>query len=282
MPDREYEFKFVPSMIEDIDFAMTKYIDKELDLHTITNEGMKKVPVIWLGSERAFQVKNNREIRDSAGKLKFPLITVARASIEKDKTFKGAIQAHIEPPRDGEREYKGGAFRVISQINQEKTRNFQAAEAKRKKGQSYFPHGSKKIVYDVFYVPLPVYIKTMYSITFRTDYQQQMNHLITPFISKTGQINHFLLKNGNHTYEGFIEGNFETSNNLAAMAEEERKFETKVSIKVLGYIHGDGSPNEERPKVVKKETIVEVKLPRERVILEDEVPWKKKDNKYRR
>ena len=100
MPDKEYEFKFVPSMIEDVDFAMTNYIDKDLNLHTVTNDGMKKVPVIWLGSERAFQVKNNRDIRDSAGKLKFPLITVSRASLEKDKTFKGAIQAHLEPPRD--------------------------------------------------------------------------------------------------------------------------------------------------------------------------------------
>ena len=68
-------------------------------------------------------------------------------------------------------------------------------------------------------------------------------------------------------------------NNLPMLPE---KFETKVTIKVLGYIHGDGSPNEERPKVIKKETIVEISLPRERVILEDEIPWIKKDNKYRR
>ena len=282
MPDKEKEFKFVPSMIEDVDFSVKNFIDKTLDLHTVTNKGMQKVPVLWLGSERSFQIKSNSDIRDLDGNLKLPLVTVQRSSLEKDKTFKGAIQAHIEPPRDGEREYKNGAFRVISQINQEKTRNYQAAEAKRKKGQSYFPHDSKKVVYDVFYVPLPVYIKVMYAITLRTEYQQQMNQLVAPFISKTGQINHLLLRTENHTYEAFIEGAFEASNNLASMGEEERKFETKINIKVLGYIHGDGSPNEERPKVIKKETIVEIKLPRERVILEDDIPWKKKDKKYRR
>ena len=170
----------------------------------------------------------------------------------------------------------------MSQINQEKTRNYQAAEAKRKKGQSYHPHDSKKVVYDVYYVPLPVYVKVMYSINLRTEYQQQMNDLITPFISRTGQINYFLMKNENHTYEGFIEGNFDQSNNVGNMGEEERSFGTKVSIKVLGHIHGEGNTNEERPKVVKKETVVEIKLPRERVIFEDDVPWKKKDKKYRR
>ena len=282
MPDKQYDFKFVPSTIEDIDMSVKKYVDKTLNLHTITNEGMKKVPVLWLGTERSFQVKNNADMRDLNGNLKLPLITIERATLEKDKTFKGAVQAHLEPPKDASREYRNGAFRVISQINQEKTRNYQAAEAKDKKGQSYFPHNSKKIVYDVYYVPLPVYIKVMYNINIRTEYQQQMNHLVTPFISKTGQINHFLMKTEDHTYEAFIEASFDQTNNLASMGEEERKFETKVSIKVLGYIHGDGSPNEERPKVIKKETIVEIKLPRERVMLEDEIPWKKKDNKYRR
>ncbi len=282
MPDKQYEFKFVPSTIEDIDLSVKNYIDKTLNLHTITNEGMKKVPVLWLGTERSYQIKNNSDIRTTEGELKMPLITIERSSLEKDKTFKGAVQAHLQSPTGDSRSYRNGVFRVISQINQEKTRNFQSAEAKRKKGQPYHPHGSKKIVYDVYYVPLPVYVKAMYSINLRTEYQQQMNNLVTPFISTTGQINHFLMRTENHTYEGFIEASYDQSNNLSSLGEEERKFETKVTIKVLGYIHGDGSPNEERPKVIKKETIVEISLPRERVILEDEIPWIKKDNKYRR
>ena len=282
MPNKELEFSFVPSTIEEIDMSIFKYVNETLNLHTRTNDGIKKTPVIWLGSERAHQIKNNREIRDTTGKLKLPLITIERASLEKDKTFKGIVQAHLDPVNDGDRKYRNGAFRVMSQINQEKTRNYQAAEAKRKKGQSYHPHDSKKVVYDVYYVPLPVYVKVMYSINLRTEYQQQMNDLITPFISRTGQINYFLMKNENHTYEGFIEGNFDQSNNVGNMGEEERSFGTKVSIKVLGHIHGEGNTNEERPKVVKKETVVEIKLPRERVIFEDDVPWKKKDKKYRR
>ena len=281
MPNKiEEEIDIVFSTLEDIDIAMSEYIDKTLNLHTKTNKGIEKVPVLWLGSERAFQTKNNRDYRDSVGKLRLPLISIERASVEKDKSFKGSVQAHIQMPKDGERTYRGGQFKLVSKLNQEKTRAFQAAEAKKKKGQSHFPHNSKKYVYDEYYIPLPVYVKVMYIIVLRTEYQQQMNDLILPFISRPGQLNHFIMKKEGRMYEAFIES-YDSSNNLGNFGEEERKFETKVSIKVLGYVTGEGALNDERPKIIKKETIVELKLPRERVILEDELPWKKKNNKYR-
>ena len=277
--DLDKEFSIVASSFEDIDLSLYNFVDNTLNLHTTTNKGMEKVPIIWLGSERAFQIKNNRDYRDSVGKLRLPLISIERASVEKDKTFKGNIQAHVPVDKDA-REYRQGAFKLVSKLNQEKTRAFQAAEAKKKKGQSHFPHDSKKFVYDEFYIPLPVYVKVMYNVVLRTEYQQQMNDLITPFISRPGQLNHFVMRDDGKMYEGFIES-YDASNNLNALGQDERKFETKISIKVLGYITGDGSANQETPKIVKKETIVEIKLPRERVMLEDEIPWKKKNNKYR-
>ena len=278
--DLEKEFSIVNSTLEDIDFSMYNFVDNTLNLHTKTNKGMEKVPLIWLGSERAFQIKNNRDYRDSVGKLRLPLISIERASVEKDKTFKGSIQADIPVEQGDYREYRGGQYKLVSKLNQEKTRAYQAAEAKKKKGQSFFPHDSKKFIYDEFYIPLPVYVKVMYNIVLRTEYQQQMNDLVTPFISRPGQLNHFVMRDNGKMFEGFIES-YDSSNNLNSLGQDERKFETKVSIKVLGYITGDGASNEEQPKIIKKETIVEIKLPRERVILEDEIPWLKKNNKYR-
>jgi len=277
--DLDKEFSIVASSFEDIDLSLYNFVNNTLNLHTTTNKGIEKVPIVWLGSERAFQIKNNRDYRDSVGKLRLPLISIERATVEKDKTFKGNIQAQVLVDKDV-REYRQGAYKLVSKLNQEKTRAFQAAEAKKKKGQAHFPHDSKKFVYDEFYIPLPVYVKVTYDVVLRTEYQQQMNDLITPFISRPGQLNHFVMRDNGKMYEGFIES-YNSSNNLNALGEDERKFETTVSIKVLGYITGDGSANQETPKVIKKETIVELKLPRERVILEDELPWKKKNNKYR-
>ena len=92
MPVREIPFD--PSTIENIDTGLYRWVNETLSLHTTTNEGWKKVPVIWLGAERSFQVKKDQLLRDSDSRLKLPIIAVNRESITKDPTFKGNFQAH--------------------------------------------------------------------------------------------------------------------------------------------------------------------------------------------
>ena len=283
-PDKHYPFE--PSTIENIDTGFLEYIDKSFDIHTNSNNGLIKVPVIWVAGERAYQAKNDRSIRDSIGKLKLPVITIERTTIEKDKTFKGAIQAHFGPSQDGQGSYKKQAFTVARRIVADKTRNFASADVKKGDGdnQDYYPFAkriaSKKIVYEEITVPIPSYIAVSYVINLRAEYQQQVNDMLTPFITKTGQLNHFVIEKNKHRYEAFIQQGFNQTNNLANMGEEERSFLTKVEIKVLGYLN-DSGPNNPKPKITTKENVVELRISRERVIAGDEIPWKTKDNKYR-
>ena len=101
MPTNETPIE--PSTIENIDFGLYEWVEG-LNLSTITNDGFKKSPVVWLGTERAFQIKNNKELRDSVGKLKLPIITVNRDSMTKDPEFKGIFQAHaFENPDDSKK-----------------------------------------------------------------------------------------------------------------------------------------------------------------------------------
>jgi len=276
MPSKVIELQ--PSTIETIDMGIYKYVDEELSLHTNTNEGFKKIPVLWLGSERAHQIKNDKEIRDGVGKLKLPLISVNRESITKDPAFKGSFQAHLFENSD----YKGGAITRVRRIQQEKTRNFANADFVRSGNDSRDTgrRNNKKIVYEHLTSPIPTYVTVMYNITLRTEYQQQMNDLMTPFFTRTGQLNSFLFMQDGHKYEAFIEQNFSENKNVTNLNEEERMFETKVSIKVLGYLIGDGI-NREKPQITIRENVVEVKISRERVITGDKTPWKKKDKGYR-
>lgn len=269
---------FEPSSIESIDTAMFKYIDEELNLHANTNNGYNKAKVLWLGAERAFQIKNNKELRDSAGKLILPLIVVSRDSISKDPAFKGAFQANVFEHPD----YKGGAITVSRRIKQDKTRNFVNTKRNRgsKNGDETGRVTSSNIVYQEIVMPAPVYVAVMYTITLRTEYQQQMNSLAQPFMTKTGNINSFMLKNDNYRYEAFIQPDFSESKNLDNLGEEERMFETKVQIRVQGYLVGEGD-NREKPKVTIRENRTKVRISRERVIIGDKIPWKDKDSDYR-
>ena len=137
-----------------------------------------------------------------------------------------------------------------------------------------------KIVYETTYMPIPTYIKIMYTITLRTEYQQQMNTMLTPFITNTGQINSFIFQKNLHRYEAFIEQDFTQNNNIANLATEERAFGSKVQIKVLGYLNG-ATENYASPIHAKAETIAEIKLIRERTIVGDEKPWRTDNKKYR-
>lgn len=256
---------FAPSNMETIDGSMLKYIE-DLNLHTMTNRGFKKVPVIWGSAERAFQSKRGKEIRDQRGALILPLISIERTTVEKSLSRKGSVYGNV-PAIDDE---KGGSLPVARVINQKKTAEFANAAADRQLGAINFPRPNARVVYQTISIPLPTYVVVNYEITLRTEYQQQMNDLIAPFVSIPGSVNYILLKKDGHRFEGFIQEVFNQNNNVADSTNEERKFETKINIQVIGYIIGTDK-NQVKPNFVYRESMVDIKIPRERSML-NEVP----------
>jgi hypothetical protein len=147
---------------------------------------------------------------------------------------------------------------------------FANADALKLYGQKNYPSQNPKIVYKTVSVPMPVNVEVMYEITLRTEYQQQMNDLMTPFATRPGTVNFVRLIEKDHKYEGFIQESYSSSDNLADFSGDERKFETKIQLKVIGYIVGEGK-NREKPHYSIKENAVEIKIPRERITL-GEIP----------
>ena len=87
-----------------------------------------------------------------------------------------------------------------------------------------------------------------------------MNDLTQPFMTRTGQINAFVMRRNGHLYEAFIDSGFNQSNNVATLGEDERQFTSEITIKVLGYLIGDGI-SDDRPIVRKDENFVELPSP---------------------
>ena len=281
------EIEFMPSSLETIDKAMLKFIDEDLNLFTTTNDGFKKTPVLWVTAERAFQIKNNKDLRDKEETLILPLITVNRSNVTKEPNYKGTVYANLYPIDDE----KGGTITVARQINQKKTAEFQNALAKRKYGANknvaskMFNTNKRnmstaKTVYETITIPIPTWVKVMYQISIRTEYQQQMNELIRPFLTVPGNSRTpKRIEAEGHYYEIFIDGGFSNNSNQANLGMTQRNYETDINIEVLGYLIGEGE-NQERPKIVKRENAVEIKLGREKTILGD-IPENIKDGFYR-
>tara|TARA_R100000008_G_scaffold64521_1_gene41590 strand:+ start:165 stop:1001 length:837 start_codon:yes stop_codon:yes gene_type:complete len=256
-----------PSTIENIDLAVFEFIDENLNMSSDTNEGFKKVPVIWAGAERANQVKRNKDLRDDQGVLILPITTLERTSITKNLDRKGTYYGNVG---------QGEGIVISRTIKQDKTANFLNADSQKKTtggsghGQINFPtkQENKKIVYETVSAPLPVYIDVIYKLSIRTEYQEQMNKLMTPFITRPHGLNLIALIRNDHYYEMFIGDTYNLNNNIASMNEEERTYVTDIELKVLGYLMGE-EDNQKNPKIVKRENAVEVKLPREHVIFGD-------------
>ena len=271
--------RYEASTLETIDTGLYEWVNEFLDIHTQTNKGMFKVPVLWLGTERVYQIKNDQRIRDKVGKLILPLMTINRDSVDKDPSFRGSFQANIKEAND----YRGGATKRSRKINQEKTRNFQNSIANIATNQEQTTGKIKdnnQIVYDNYNAPMPVYVSIMYTVTLRTEYQQQMNDLLQPFVTTTGQINSFIFDKDGHRYEAFIQSGFGMNNNTTNIGEEERMFETKVQIKVLGYLMGEGYTRS-RSVNARRENRAKIVITGERTMVGDKIPWKTKDNDYK-
>ena len=277
--ERLKEITFMPSTVENIDTAIYNYIKDELALQTTTNKGNTVVPVLWVAAERSHQIKNSRDqdIRDRKGIFKLPLMTVERSSMTKDPAFKGTWQAHMPDFGRGMHRVRRVNVPAARRINQDKTSNFTNAFSGRKRGvnnnvghgQSNFPRkGPGPTVYQTIYQPIPIWVNATYNLRIRTEYVQQMNDLIQPFYTFTGQANSFFITNEGHRYEAFVEGDISYNNNIANLGEEERTYISDIKLKVLGYLMGEGV-NDPKPKITMVENFVEVKIPRERVIVGD-------------
>lgn len=260
------EHYIMPSTLENIDTALYEWVNDNLNIFTTTNEGWKKVPVSWATAERAFSIKKDKEHRDSEGSLVYPIITVERKSMEKNLSKKGSFGVNLFPQPD----VKGGVIAIARQIQHNKTKEFVNNDTFRLTGQINFPKQQRTntAVYEILYTPYPTYLDIEYEVMIRTEYLQQMNEIVTPFMAKTGGINSFLLKKNGHQYESFIQSNFNLEANADNLNGLERIFTTKIQIKVLGYILGQDK-NDPQPKVVVRETAAKFRFQRERVVVGD-------------
>ena len=276
-----------PSTLENIDFAFFDFINDKMNSNATTNEGWKKTPVIWASAERSFLSKNNKDLRDDDGTLVLPLITIERTGMNKSKTRKGKYYglSGILPEAD-----RFGRITIARKIVKDKTNNYTVADNRKRYGsaanktprrQSYYPRKDNKlVVYETLSMPMPVYVSMTYDVTIRSEYVQQMNDLLSPFVTLGSSISYFVIEKNGHRYETFLQEGLNLANNVSSLGTDERQYTTKVSFEVIGYLIGEG-PNGERPKIIKRENAVKVKIPRERVILGDIPDYGDGKSKYR-
>jgi len=272
-PNHVEEQIFMPSTLENIDFSVYDYF-QNLNISTYSNEGFRAVPVSWVGTERAINRKDRNWTDDEThvvksddiGTVIYPAITIERKGLSKDRTKRGKLFS----PLDRLRQIGQSDLTIARRISQKDTNKFATADAFRKSNDANdknFKRTNNKVVYETITIPAPTYMEINYEIECFTEYQQQMNDIITYLIDATNASNYVVLSRNGHSYEGFVDSDYAADNTISSLEDQERKFKMTINLRVLGYIHGAG-PNESLPRITKTQNAVEVKIGRERVIFD--------------
>ena len=271
--DEYSDLELKPSTLENIDTALFRFLDEVLNLHSEATSGVKKVPVVFASAERSFLSKRSAEGRDNDGTMNLPMISIERTTVSKDLN---KSTAYYGPTPFFIDSIHGSYIRINKRIVEDKTNNFAVADniknsngvRRTPNGQAHYPSDNKKIVTVSFYVPRPVSINVNYNIAIKTNYIQQMNNLVVPFINIGDYAKMVKISNDGHFYEAFFDGTFATTNTVSNMTTSERTYQTNITVGVIGYLIGEGE-NQIRAKVIKRENAVELKIPREKVIIGD-------------
>lgn len=246
------------SAIEDFDYSIFEYIDKDLNIFCTTNEGWKKTKIIFSSPERSFISKADEELRDKNGTLIFPLITITRGDIKKPfnrSSMFGSNQFKVN-------DFKQNQILIHKEINQIKSAERARIKSKRINNQPYAPINNEKLVYNLYYIAQPTTLEIDYTIKIKTNFQQQMNEILGKFTTDLNNINYFVKERNNHKFEGFVDENFKNNSNSDSMEEEERFFETEVNIKMRGHIFDQTSNT---PKVTIRESASDIIFTEEHV-----------------
>jgi hypothetical protein len=254
--DNLINIPFEPSTLETIDRAVFNFVNETLDISCRSNTGFEKVPVIWQGSERAWYTKKVPRKKDV---LNFPIITVARTGLSKDPTKKGIFQGNILPSSTANIE-------IAKRIMQQKTAEFGNAYSKQQTGQYNRKAKNPKVVYQFMSVPQVVHINPVYEVTLTSLYTQQMNEMLQPLLTETGNINYKVIKYDHYRYELFIDQNYNITDNSSNLGTDQRRMDAKITFNIIGYLFGKYI-NDDLPKITIRESIVEYKFPKESVIL---------------
>lgn len=264
-----------PVGIEDVDTSLFKLFNDVLKLAVKTKEGIKSVPVIFASGEKWAMLKRGRALRDKAGSLILPLITLGRTNIQQnpsdDQAGRGINQQTGELVikrrlADDDRNYQNIINKTLM-TNQENvavdpddlTLSNQIT-TERLQGDTYndsavisgglLAGNNRNNVWEFITIPSPQFFTAIYDVTIWTSYTSQMNEILEGLISS-------FLPQGNawrlETEKGYwfiatVDGNlYSPENNFDDMSGTERIIKYKFTVKVPGYILASRVPGANVP-----------------------------------
>jgi len=260
------DFAIPSCTIEDVDRALFNFFNEELPLFYKRRKEMKRVPIIFATGERFAILARNKPLRDKAGAIILPLISILRSGIDQNSA-KGAIHAQGGPitikvrlseddPRyqrlQNRFEFENSDSVAVAADSKTAAgtgggtsggriatrREAPALPIAQRGGSMLTPHTSKNIVEFIEIPPIKQYTAN-YEITFWTQYTQEMNSLLTVLMGGyTSQYQRtFLISTtAGYKFTAYIDASLTPGNNFDDFSEDERLVKYSFNVSIPAYV----------------------------------------------
>ena len=269
------DFSIPSCTIEDVDRALFNLFNDEIPLYYTKKKDKKRIPVIFATGERFAVLRRNRPLRDKAGALILPLISIMRSNVSQDSTKGNAISQNL-PLTIKKRLYKEDALyqnlinkkALKNQDNVASSENFSNSSRTRVKenkiatrraetiptlevdqGKLLVPELNNENLYEVIQLPPTKYFTATYEITFWAQYTQQMNDMLSAMMMSY-QENHkrtFRIETEKgYWFVAYCGDTFDSNTNFDDFSDNERIVKYSFSVEVPAYIVNPdypGAPN---------------------------------------
>jgi len=258
--------------IEDIDRSIFDLFDKDLPLTYSYKQEPKKIPVVFAAGERFALIARKKPLRDKAGALILPLISIMRSGLSINNEM--GLSTNTAVPHIIKRRLSRQDPRYQRWLNKLGLKNsddlatdesflndntagpLQGAKAGRiatRRGASPVSERVRKgnvldveqdnNIYEVIEMPAPALIEATYEIAVWAQYVTQMNDIIMAIMTNSYLQRTYRLESAKgYTFVAYLETGFDPNNNFEDFSDDERIIKTSFTIKVPGYLLGETYP----------------------------------------
>ena len=267
--------------ISDVDRAVFNLFDKDINF-VVENRGTtEKVPVIFATGERFALLKRHEPLRDDAGRLVIPLISIRRTGIDQSRsssatpgpradTGEMVIKKKLskKDPRYQALLNKSNLMNqsnVASPANVAETdpnRNAEAGRVGTRRPDAQFTGDSypgyllnnqlDKNIFEIITIPNPVFFSVKYEVVFWTQYTQHMNQVIETFMSSyspvgSGRSEFKITSDKGYYFVAFVDDTFTNQDNFDDFTDQERIVRYQLGLTVTGYLIAPENPGDPVP-----------------------------------
>lgn len=203
----------VEIQLRNVDFALKKWFEIDMPIYIRDKHNQQKqTRVVWASEERWSMMQKNQQVRDANGQLILPLISIRRNNVEPinertvavDDMGVSNIRVYVHEyvnPHNGKKEY-------IPKLNKE----------------------LNVPIKEVIEVQAPKVVRVSYSVTFWSNFMQDLNTMIQHMIRKFGN-KHAIYATEKQYFSAFLDGLSNESNDTS-IQQDERILRTSFTINV--------------------------------------------------